>query len=494
MAKFYATERSKIGSTSGTIIAWPVELDSLNPVSQENKKVLPSGYLKCDGSKYKSSDYPELAQILGTGPTTRFARKDIAGNTIGFIDAGEFVVPDLGSKFIRPVPGIEVGVYNAVNAVTQSGIEKRRSGMGIEATSTVGNVVNVLYTGAFSIPSQNIPLKGKPTWTRGTNNNGLTDSESVEASQMHPHMHFSTTYRCRIKPTNLPVSGADTAQGSCAYRTASTVFIERWLDATKIPNCPSNTRPGANQPPCWAQASQDWSKNKLSPSGKAVDTESDFGSFFGCTGENTFNNICFTGGTNSELNYNCLLGPTEAVPNGPMEYKLYNACESLGNGQPASYDDIVSFVILNLFSCTVEGTNIPINQGEQTFGGGGLAGQVPFNYVPGGAGVPNDWKNNSLFDVLPLNMNSASVTASCFAQVNNAITEVDELDQSTGDPTLHNHKITLLKGDHNYEIKTNSFQLSPDNLKTQLTIKTDQSASLNSVTGPYIIIEYLIKI
>ena len=37
MARYYGSERSKIGSTSGTIIAWPVELDNTNPVSEENQ-------------------------------------------------------------------------------------------------------------------------------------------------------------------------------------------------------------------------------------------------------------------------------------------------------------------------------------------------------------------------------------------------------------------------------------------------------------------------
>ena len=493
MAKFYGAERSKIGSTTGTIIAWPVELSSNDPGSSENEKVLPAGYLKCDGAKYRSSVYPELAEILGVGVNTKFARKNLNNDIIGAIDADQFVVPDLGSKFIRPVPGVEVGVYNAINTENQAGIEKRRSGMGLEATSTVGSVVQVLYTGAFSIPTQQIALKGKPSWTRGTNNLALTDTESVEASQMHPHMHFASTTRCRIKASNIGLSGAETAQGGVSFKTASTISTETWLNATKIPNCSSNQAPGANQPTCWAQASFNWSSTRLSPAGKAVDQESSGGGFFGCTGENTFNNICFSGGTNSELNYNCLLGPTTEVPDGPLTYFLYNACESLGNGQPASYDDIVSIFLLNLFSCTIEGVNIPLNQGGQQSEFNGGFGQVVFNYVSGGNGVPNDWKNISLFDVVPLNMNSASVSATCFPQVGNVLTEVDELDQSEGDPTVHSHKITLIKGDHNYKIQTTAFSLSPDNLKTQLTIQTDQSASLDSVTGPYIIIEYLIK-
>jgi len=493
MAKFYGAERSKIGSTTGTIIAWPVELSSTDPTSSENKIILPAGYLKCDGAKYKSAVYPELAEILGVGINTKFARRNLKNDIIGSIDADQFVVPDLGSKFIRPVPGVEVGRYNAINTENQAGIEKKRSGMGLEATSTVGPVVKVLYTGAFSIPIQQIALKGKPSWTRGTNNLALTDNESVEASQLHPHMHFATTTRCRIKASNIGVSGAETPQGGTSFKTASTISVESWLNATKIPNCGSNTAPGANQPTCWAQASFNWSSTRLDPKGKAVDQESVGGGFFGCTGENTFNNICFSGGTNSELNYNCLLGPTTAVPNGPVTYKLYNACESLGNGQPASYDDIVSIFLLNLFSCTIEGVNIPLNDGAQQDEFNGGFGQVVFNYVANGNGVPNDWNNQTLADVVPLNMNSASVTSQCFPQVGNLLTEVDELLQEDGDPTIHNHKITLIKGDHNYKIQTNAFSLSPDNLNTQLTIQTEQSASLDAVTGPYIIIEYLIK-
>jgi len=36
--------------------------------------------------------------------------------------------------------------------------------------------------------------------------------------------------------------------------------------------------------------------------------------------------------------------------------------------------------------------------------------------------------------------------------------------------------------------------LDPDALTTQLTLSTDTAASLDAVSSPYIIIEYLIKI
>ncbi len=49
MAVFYNKEKSKIGSMSGQIISFPVEVTSEDPASEINKKLLPAGYLRCDG-------------------------------------------------------------------------------------------------------------------------------------------------------------------------------------------------------------------------------------------------------------------------------------------------------------------------------------------------------------------------------------------------------------------------------------------------------------
>ena len=78
-------------------------------------------------------------------------------------------------------------------------------------------------------------------------------------------------------------------------------------------------------------------------------------------------------------------------------------------------------------------------------------------------------------------------------RVNNVVTEIQELSQPDGDPTVHSHKILLEVGTHSYKIKTAPLLLSPDNLVTTLTLQTDQVASLDQITSPYIIMEYLIK-
>ena len=124
----------------------------------------------------------------------------------------------------------------------------------------------------------------------------------------------------------------------------------------------------------------------------------------------------------------------------------------------------------------------------------GKNADVPATYFQGGQGVPNDWKGASLYDVVPLNTNPNSKSQTSYPQVNNTFTEIDELSYEAGaDPTIHSHKILLTQNTHTYKIKTNGFLLSPDNLQTILTLQTDQVASLDQVTSPYIIMEYLIK-
>jgi hypothetical protein len=197
MPVHYTRERTKYGTLTGSIIVWPVELASPNnPNNIDNAKVLPAGYLRCDGSKYKAADYPLLAEVCGTGPTCKFAKLDQNGDPVITIGTDEFVVPDLGSKFPRPVSGGDAGVFNNIIEQTKNNTFIKRSGMGVDISSNVGSVATVTYSGSFIVPAQTIPLKGKPKWTWGTNSR--TDPEAVENAQIHPHMHFSNTTRVRL--------------------------------------------------------------------------------------------------------------------------------------------------------------------------------------------------------------------------------------------------------------------------------------------------------
>lgn len=460
MVAHYSKEKSKFGSGSGTIIVWPVELNSQDPNSELNIRPLPAGYLKCDGTKYLAEDYPVLASILGTGSACKFRRLDLEGEDIDNLTDDEFIVPDLGSKFPKPTTGGAAGTYVNVLTTNIAGNEIKRAGMGIEAGASVGTTVGntttieVSYVGNFVVPSQEISLKGKPSWSKGTNNTGFTDNESVDSLGLHSHMHFSTTNRLRIKTPQEVSSGEPQNQGIGFRTTATTIPIDDWLDATRYDGGGS---PGTNQPPCWAIASGDASNNYDTPESTGFGTEV------------VYYNFCYdargTGGLNA-FRYHCLLKANTSFNLGDIAF---------GN-QPAfrSYGPFC------------------INTGSGSFDPNGSSpATYDTNYAPqsdDGNGV-----KKSLVDVLPLNSNTTGATSLAYPQVNNMLSEIDELVQNDGDPTIHNHKIILEQGTHTYKIKTSPFLLSPDNLNTVLTLQTDQVAALDQVTGPYIIMEYLIK-
>lgn len=473
MAKYYSKERSKYGSGAGTIITWPVEITTLDPNNDENRRVLPAGYLKCDGSKYLARLYPVLAEICGVGSSSKFIRYDIEGEPIDTPTNDEFIVPDLGSKFLKPTTGGSAGSYINILSRNQLGIEKSRSGMGILSSISVGSTIAatttipLTYSGNFVIPSQAFALRGKPSWTVGTNNTAYTDVESVDAIQLHPHMHFSTTNRLRIKTTN-EVTGTQ-ANGTGYRKVGSTIPIQGWMDNTRYDNLGSNP-PGTNQFTCWGIAS-----------GIAAGQVLAQGYDFAFLSEYIWHNLCYnfrTTDTNSPglntLRYNCLLNAPTAFDLDVVQFAA----------PPTEFETFIS--LFGGFAC-LGSSSKPLSQARSS------PHTVPATYIEGALGVPSDYNGVSLHDVVPFNNNSASKTLQVGAQVNNVATEIAELVQTDGDPTVHSHKITIEKLDHTYQIKTAAYLLSPDNLKTVLTMKTSQVASLDQVTGPYIILEYLIK-
>ena len=94
MPVFLNKERTKIGTTTGTLIAFPQELEVNDPNVGNSASLLPSGYLRCDGAIYSSSVYPSLAEVLGTGEGSSFRQEGVT------LSAEQFQVPDLRSKFI----------------------------------------------------------------------------------------------------------------------------------------------------------------------------------------------------------------------------------------------------------------------------------------------------------------------------------------------------------------------------------------------------------
>ena len=91
--------------------------------------------------------------------------------------------------------------------------------------------------------------------------------------------------------------------------------------------------------------------------------------------------------------------------------------------------------------------------------------------------------------------NDSVVTGRATTDLENTTTDTVELSREAGvDPTIHNHRVDIDKGDHNYQVKTNAIVIPPENLETTMTIGADNSVSIDAACSPFIVMEYLIKI
>ena len=217
MAVFLNQERTKIGTTTGTLIAFPQELEVNDPNVGNSAELLPAGYLRCDGSILSSTVYPALAEILGTGDECAFKQD---GSTLSDT---QFQLPDLRSKFIRASSASDQGVINDNTVVNASGQTVERSGVGVTVSSNVGSVAVVDMVGQFRVPARTVTLTGNVGFTKPRR----PDEEVVAANAFLPHMHYTTTFRSRTVRR----------QGSAVFElnyftNASTIGVENWFDAT----------------------------------------------------------------------------------------------------------------------------------------------------------------------------------------------------------------------------------------------------------------------
>ena len=217
MPVFLNQERTKIGTTTGTLIAFPQELEVNDPAVGNSAELLPAGYLRCDGGVYSEEIYPALAQVLGTGEECSFRQE---GVTLG---DNQFQVPDLRSKFIRASSASDQGVINDNTVISATGQTIERSGVGVAVSSNVGSVANVDLIGQFRIPPRTVNLTGNVGFTRPRS----PDEEVVTINAFLPHMHYTTTFRCRT----IRRQGSDIFEINY-YTNASTIGVHNWFDAT----------------------------------------------------------------------------------------------------------------------------------------------------------------------------------------------------------------------------------------------------------------------
>ena len=248
MPVFLNQERTKIGTTTGTLIAFPQELEVNDPAVGNSLELLPAGYLRCDGKIYNESVYPALAEVIGTGETCAFKQEGVT------LSESQFQVPDLRSKFIKASSASDQGVVNDNTVINAAGQTIQRSGVGVNVTSNVGNVATVDMTGQFRVPPRTVNLTGNVGFTRPR----APDEEIVPANAFLPHAHYTTTLRSRT----IRRAGSDIYELNY-YTNASTIGILNWFDNTGLQTqemgdkCAEN-HPGyiERQPACrhWQQS------------------------------------------------------------------------------------------------------------------------------------------------------------------------------------------------------------------------------------------------
>tara|TARA_B100001769_G_scaffold8188_1_gene5914 strand:+ start:3645 stop:5138 length:1494 start_codon:yes stop_codon:yes gene_type:complete len=497
MATIYSKERGKYGNITGQIIVWPVEVDN-SITSTSSKKDLPAGYLRCDGGIYNALDYPQLAAICGTGTSGKFVRRDLANLPLQSVSDDQFVVPDLGSKYPKPTGSAGGGgIYSNIRVTTVNDVEKSRSGIGIDADAIAATdgVIDVEYSGNFVIPSHDIPMRGRPSWTVGTSSGRRTETEAVDSTALHAHMHFHSGTRTRLKARgevdeNSPTTVMDPTQtGPVGLFNASTIPLHKWIVNTTDPS--GNNWPGNAQQPCKAIASNQMSRR---PPGQGK-----WGAYPGVLNPVSYSSACINNNVtlNDTWKYYCLLPPES--------YLNANGVTTAGNASTTRAWEQYP-IPTSPYTLTGDSSSRPYSTSRFVLFGCGIIGQsgqsygspqdIESAYRTGASGVPVDWQNLSWADSMPLQYNASHSLAgnTIYPSTYNEFNQTDAMYTGGDDPTEHFHKLNIVKEDHTYELRTDSTELAADLLNTTLQLSTDESRSVDNVTAPFIILEYLIKI
>ena len=211
MATNYGYEKGKYGIFAGTIVAFPRKLTGKDPNDQTWKTLVPSGYLRCDGSIFNGDSYPSLKQILAVGAASKYIK---SGVTLREDDengnGGQFQLPDLGSKYIRSA--VVSGGYDhltVINPVTSN--EVARVGVATTVETNIQSPVQVFYNGNLSIPSNPVPIT--ETSNFGTTLSGITPTGYPDHTAYLPHGHFSNTVsrQSNGETANCASGGGDTS-------------------------------------------------------------------------------------------------------------------------------------------------------------------------------------------------------------------------------------------------------------------------------------------
>ena len=186
MASLYSQQKGKLGANVGFIFPFVVTINSADPDDPSNSRILPAGFLKCDGTVYDADDFSALAGVTGTGSDCKFK-----GDRV--VNEGKFRVPDLGAKVIRASLS-DIGTVNDATVESSSGATINKAGVAVSIENQVGPSAEIGYSGLIKVPQKIIDLNGNPGWTYAR----YTEYAEVGNLEMQPHAHYSTAIRVRI--------------------------------------------------------------------------------------------------------------------------------------------------------------------------------------------------------------------------------------------------------------------------------------------------------
>jgi len=202
----YAVQKAKYGGVVGSIQVFTTDLPTANlPDLGDFRTKLPAGFLRCDGSILKQDLYPALAEVLGVGSDSKFAKipEEMADD--------EFQLPDIGAKYL--VPGAATGTY--LSQVLSDGVTPR-IGAEFDVRSNIGTTQNISYSGNFTIDTFTDDLEGFPLFTGPENT--PTAIITDQHYQGHGHTGNQAVLNCTgnfvVSPGIGPTDAAESYSGN----------------------------------------------------------------------------------------------------------------------------------------------------------------------------------------------------------------------------------------------------------------------------------------
>ena len=199
----YAVQKAKYGGVVGSIQIFTTNLPTANlPDLGEFRTKLPAGFLRCDGSILKKDLYPALAEVLGVGSDSKFAKipEEMADD--------EFQLPDIGAKYI--VPGAATGTYLSQ---TLSDNVTPRIGAEFDVRSNIGTTQTISYSGNFTIDTRTDDLDGFPLFSGPEN----TPTAVITDQNFQAHGHTANQAVLNCTGNYVVSPGIGPADASNSY-------------------------------------------------------------------------------------------------------------------------------------------------------------------------------------------------------------------------------------------------------------------------------------